>query len=26
MKYGVVNQKGETVQRGNWVMLVKSRG
>lgn len=26
MKYSVVNQKGETVQRGNWVMLVKSKG
>jgi 3-hydroxybutyryl-CoA dehydratase len=26
MKYGVVNQKSETVQRGNWVMLVKSKG
>jgi acyl dehydratase len=26
MKYAVVNQKGETTQRGNWTMLVKSRG
>jgi acyl dehydratase len=26
MKYAVVNQKGEAVQRGNWVMLVKVRG
>jgi 3-hydroxybutyryl-CoA dehydratase len=25
MKYGVVNQNGQTVQRGNWIMLVKSR-
>lgn len=25
MKYAVVNQKGDAVQRGNWVMLVKSR-
>lgn len=25
MKFGVVNERGETVQRGNWVMLVKSR-
>ncbi len=25
MKYAVVNQKGEAVQRGNWLMLVKSR-
>ena len=25
MKYRVVNQRGETVLRGNWVMLVKSR-
>lgn len=24
MKYGVVNQHGKTVQRGSWVMLVKS--
>ncbi len=26
MKYAVINQKGETAQRGNWTMLVKSRG
>ncbi len=26
MKYAVVNQDGAAVQRGNWVMLVKSRG
>ncbi|RMG98062.1 MAG: dehydratase [Chloroflexi bacterium] len=25
MKYSVINQHGKTVQRGNWVMLVKSR-
>ena len=25
MKYAVVNQKDEAVQRGNWVMLIKSR-
>ena len=25
MKYAVVNQKDEVVQRGNWVMLIKSR-
>ena len=25
MKYAVVNQDGATAQRGNWVMLVKSR-
>lgn len=25
MKYGVVNQDGKAVQRGNWVMLVKSK-
>jgi acyl dehydratase len=25
MKYHVINQDGKTVQRGNWVMLVKSR-
>lgn len=25
MKYAVVNQMGEAVQRGNWLMLVKSR-
>jgi acyl dehydratase len=25
MKYNVINQEGKTVQRGNWVMLVKSR-
>ena len=26
MKYAVVNQDGAAVQRGNWVMLVKSKG
>ena len=26
MKYAVVNQDGAITQRGNWVMLVKSRG
>lgn len=26
MKYAVVNQDGASTQRGNWVMLVKSRG
>ncbi len=26
MKYAVINQDGAAVQRGNWVMLVKSRG
>lgn len=26
MKHTVVNQDGAAVQRGNWVMLVKSRG
>ncbi|HNS39595.1 MAG TPA: MaoC/PaaZ C-terminal domain-containing protein [Promineifilum sp.] len=26
MKYAVVNQDGKAVQRGNWVMLVKSNG
>ena len=26
MKYSVVNQEGKAVQRGNWVMLIKSRG
>jgi acyl dehydratase len=26
MKYTVMNQDGAAVQRGNWVMLVKSRG
>jgi len=26
MKYAVVNQKGEAVQRGSWTMLVKSQG
>lgn len=26
MKYQVINQEGKTVQRGTWVMLVKSRG
>jgi 3-hydroxybutyryl-CoA dehydratase len=25
MKYGVINQDGKSVQRGEWVMLVKSR-
>ncbi len=25
MKYSVVNQDGKTVQRGNWVMLIKSK-
>lgn len=25
MKYGVFNQQGKAVQRGEWVMLVKSR-
>ena len=25
MKYSVVNQQGKVVQRGNWVMLVKSK-
>jgi acyl dehydratase len=25
MKYSVVNQQGKTVQRGDWVMLVKSK-
>lgn len=25
MKYNVINQDGKTVQRGNWVMLVKSK-
>ncbi|RIK21483.1 MAG: dehydratase [Anaerolineae bacterium] len=26
MKFAVVNQDGAAVQRGNWVMLVKSKG
>ncbi len=26
MKYRVINQRDETVLRGNWVMLIKSRG
>ena len=26
MKYAVVNQGGQATQRGNWTMLVKSRG
>ena len=26
MKYAVVNQSGQATQRGNWTMLVKSRG
>lgn len=26
MKYGVYNQHGKAVQRGDWVMLIKSRG
>jgi len=26
MKYSVMNQNGQAVQRGNWVMLVKSKG
>ena len=26
MKYAVVNQDGASTQRGNWVMLVKSKG
>lgn len=25
MKYSVINQEGKAVQRGNWVMLVKSQ-
>jgi acyl dehydratase len=25
MKYSVVNQEGKAVQRGNWVMLIKSK-
>ena len=25
MKFQVLNQEGKAVQRGNWVMLVKSR-
>lgn len=25
MKYAVINQKDEAVQRGNWIMLIKSR-
>ncbi len=26
MKYSVLNQEGQAVQRGNWTMLVKSHG
>jgi acyl dehydratase len=26
MKYSVLNQEGRVVQRGNWVMLIKSKG
>ena len=26
MKYAVINQGGQATQRGNWTMLVKSRG
>jgi acyl dehydratase len=26
MKYSVMNQDGKTVQRGDWIMLVKSKG
>ncbi len=26
MKYSVVNQEAKAVQRGNWVMLIKSKG
>ncbi len=26
MKFGVINQHGKVVQRGEWVMLVKSKG
>ncbi len=25
IKYGVINQEGKTVQRGEWIMLVKSK-
>jgi acyl dehydratase len=25
IKYGVINQEGKTVQRGEWVMLIKSK-
>ena len=25
MKYSVLNQEGKAVQRGNWIMLIKSR-
>jgi len=25
IKYGVINQEGKTVQRGQWVMLIKSK-
>jgi len=26
MKYSVINQEGKTVQRGDWIMLVKNKG
>jgi acyl dehydratase len=26
MKYSVLNQEGKAAQRGNWVMLIKSKG
>lgn len=25
IKYGVINQEGKTVQRGDWIMLIKSQ-
>lgn len=25
IKYGVINQEGKTVQRGEWIMLIKSK-